>query len=215
MKKSIILIALFAMIAAPVVADAGEWIVRARVINVAPNESSDPIYSFEGEVAVDDATTLEVDVTYMMSKHFGLELIAATTKHDLSAAGGALDTASLGSVKVLPPTLVLQWHPLPGGLFDFYIGAGINYTLFYSYDLSNDLAGLGVTDLDFDNSFGLAVDIGFNINLGENFLINADVKYIQIATDVDLMVGDAPIADYPIGVDIDPWVFGLGVGWRF
>ena len=53
MKKSIILIALVAMIAAPVVADAGEWILRARVINVDPNESSDPVLSFGGEVAVE------------------------------------------------------------------------------------------------------------------------------------------------------------------
>ena len=213
MKKSIILIALIAMIAAPVVADAGEWVLRARVINVAPNESSDPILGFGGEVAVDDATTLELDITYMFSSHFGFELIAATTKHDLSAAGGDLAGASLGSVKALPPTLVLQWHPLPGGLFDFYIGAGINYTLFYSYDLSDALAGLGVTDLDFDNSFGLAGDIGLDINLGENFLINADIKYIQITTDVDVNAGSDTLGT--IGVDIDPWVFGVGVGWRF
>jgi len=213
MKKSIILIALVAMIAAPVVADAGEWILRARVINVDPNESSDPVLSFGGEVAVDDATTLEVDITYMFSDHFGLEVIAATTKHDLAVAGGDLDTASLGSIKVLPPTAVFQWHPLPGGLFDFYVGAGINYTYFYSYDLSDDLAGLGVTDLNFDNSFGLAGDIGFNLNFGENFLVNADIKYIQISTDVDVNAGSDTLGT--IGVDIDPWVFGVGVGWRF
>jgi len=213
MKKSLILIALVAMIAAPVVADAGEWILRARVINIAPNESSDPILGFGGEVAVDDATTLEVDVTYMFSSHFGLEVVAATAKHDLAAAGGDLDGASLGSVKLLPPTAVLQWHPLPEGLFNFYIGVGINYTLFYGYDLSDPLAGLGVTDLGFDNSFGFAGDIGFDINLGENFLINADVKYIQITTDVDVNAGDATLGT--IGVDIDPWVFGVGLGWRF
>lgn len=213
MKKSIILIALFAMIAAPVVADAGEWILRARVINVAPNESSDEILNFGGEVAVDDATTLEVDITYMFSNHFGLEVIAATTKHDLSAAGGDLDGAALGSVKLLPPTAVLQWHPLPEGLFDFYIGVGINYTLFYSYSLSDPLAGLGVTDLSFDNSFGFAGDIGLDINLGDNFLINADVKYIQISTDVDVNASGDTLGT--IGVDIDPWVFGLGLGWRF
>ena len=102
---------------------------------------------------------------------------------------------------------------MPGGLFNFYFGAGINFTLFYSYDLSDDLAGLGVTSLDFDNSFGLAGNVGLDINLGENLLLNADVKYIQIGTDVDFMVGGDVLGT--VGVDIDPWVFGVGVGWRF
>lgn len=187
--------------------------LRARVINVDPHESSDEIGDFGSRVAVDNATTLEVDATYNFTKRLGIEVIAATTRHDLSARGGALAGASLGSVKVLPPTAVLQFHPLPGGLFDFYFGGGINYTIFYSYDLSSDLSGLGVTDIKYDNSFGLAGDIGINFNLGNNLLINADVKYIQISTDADIKVGSSTLDS--VSVDIDPWVFGIGVGWRF
>lgn len=213
MRTKVLLIAMIAAIAIPVAADAGDWILRARVINVDPNESSEEIGDFGSKVAVDSATTLEVDVTYNFTKRVGVEVIAATTKHDLSAAGGDLAGASAGSVKVLPPTAVLQFHPFPAGLFDFYLGAGVNWTLFYSYDLSDALAGLGVTDIKFDNSFGLAGDIGLNINLGESFLINADVKYIQIGTDAAIKVG-ADTLD-KVKVDIDPWVIGVGVGWRF
>ncbi|MCG6949327.1 MAG: outer membrane beta-barrel protein [Acidobacteria bacterium] len=215
MRTKALIVVVVALIAMPVAANAGDgdWILRARVINVSPNESSGPILSFGGEVGVDSATTLEVDVTYMFSKRLGLEVIAATTGHDLSAAGGDLAGASLGDVKVLPPTAVLQFHPLPGGLFDLYFGGGVNFTLFYSYDLSADLAGLGVTDLEFDESFGLAGNIGMNFNLGDNLLINVDLKYIKIGTDVDVMAGSDALGT--IGVDIDPWVFGAGVGWRF
>jgi len=213
MRTKVLLIVMIVAIAMPLTADAGDWILRARVINVDPNESSEEIGDFGSTVAVDSATTLEVDVTYMFVKNFGLELIAATTKHDLSAAGGDLAGADVGSVKVLPPTLTLQWHPFPEGLLDFYIGAGVNWTYFYSYDLSDDLAGLGVTDINFSNSFGFSGDIGLNVNLGPRFHINGDVKYIQIGTDADIMVGSDTLDS--VKVDIDPWVFGLGVGYRF
>jgi len=213
MKTKALLIIMIAMLAIPVAADAGDWILRARVINVDPNESSEEIGDFGSTVAVDSATTLEVDVTYMFVKNFGLELIAATTGHDLSASGGALNGADLGSVKVLPPTLTFQWHPFPAGLLDFYIGAGVNWTYFYSYDLSDDLAGLGVTDINFSNSFGFSGDVGLSVNLGPHFHINGDIKYIQISTDADIKVGGDTLDS--VKVDIDPWVFGLGVGYRF
>jgi outer membrane protein len=213
MRAKTLLIVLAALLAMPVAADAGDWILRLRAISVNPNDSSDEIGDTGSEVAVDSATTLEVDVTYMFSNNFGVELIAATTKHDLNATGGALNGASLGSVKVLPPTAVLQWHPFPGGLLDFYIGAGINYTYFYSYDLSNDLADIGVTDIKFSNSFGLAGDVGLSVNLGKSFHINGDIKYIQIQTDADIKVGSDTFDK--VKTDINPWVFGLGVGWKF
>ena len=185
-----------------------------RGISVDPNDSSEDIGETGSTVAVDSAVTVEVDVTYMFAPSLGIELIAATTGHDLTASGGALNGADLGSVKVLPPTLTLQWHPFgEPGLLDFYIGAGINWTYFYSYDLSDDLAGLGVTDIGFSNSFGFAGDIGLSVYLGNNFHINGDIKYIQIQTDADIKVG-ADTLD-KVSTDINPWVFGLGVGWKF
>ena len=213
MGKKTLLIIVAVLLAVPTVADAQDWVLRVRAIAVEPNDSSDQIGDTGSEVAVDSATTIEVDVTYMLSKRLGLELIAATPKHDLSASGGALSGADLGSVKLLPPTLTLQFHPFPGGLFDLYVGAGVNYTTFYSYDLSGDLADLGVTDLDFDNSFGLAGNIGLNVNLGRTLLLNGDIKYIQVTTTADIQTADGTLDS--VDVDINPWVFGLGVGFRF
>jgi outer membrane protein len=213
MKFKALIIVLIAMLAMPVAADAGDWIVRLRGISVNPNDSSDEIGDFGSEVSVDSAATLEVDVTWMFANNFGLELIAATTKHDLAASGGDLAGASVGSVKVLPPTLTFQWHPFPEGLLDFYVGAGVNYTYFYDYSLSDDLAGLGVTDIKFSNSFGLAGNVGLSVYLGNHFHINGDIKYIQIQTDADIRVDDATLDE--VSVDINPFVFGLGVGWRF
>jgi outer membrane protein len=211
--KRIALILAVGMILVPSVTNAGEWVVRLRAINISPNESSGQIGDTGSEVAVDSATVPEVDITYMMSPNFGLELIAAVADHDLAAAGGALNGADLGTVSILPPTLVLQWHPFPGGLFDFYVGAGVNYTNFYDYDLSETLASIDVTDIGFDSSFGLAGDVGLSVFFGDHFHLNGDIKYIQISTDAEIRTADGVLDT--VSVDIDPWVFGLGVGWKF
>ena len=211
--KRIALLLVVALVLIPSVTNAGDWTVRVRVINIDPNESSGEIGETGSEIAVDSATVPEVDVSYNFTKRLGLELIAAVADHGLSATGGALNGADLGTVSLLPPTLVLQFHPFPGGLFDFYIGAGINYTSFYSYDLSSDLAELGVTDIDFTSSFGLAGDVGLSFFIGDHFHINGDIKYIQISTDAKIRTAEG-ILD-TVSVDINPWVFGLGVGWKF
>jgi outer membrane protein len=143
----------------------------------------------------------------------GIEVVAAIADHDLTASGGALSGADLGTVSILPPTVVLQFHPAPGGMFDFYIGAGVNYTNFYDYDLSDDLEELGVTDIDFSSSFGLAGDVGLNVWLGDNFNINGDIKYAQISTDAKIKAGSDTLDT--VAVDINPWIFGVGIGWRF
>lgn len=211
--KRIALVLMLGMIAAPLVADAGDWILRVRAINISPDESSEQIGDLGSTVAVDSATVPEVDVTYMFSPNLGVEVVAAIADHDLSARGGAVAGADLGTVSILPPTVVLQWHPFPAGLLDFYLGAGVNYTNFYDYDLSDDLAGLGVTDIEFDSSFGLAADVGLNIWLGESFHLNGDIKYAQISTDAKIKVGGDTLDT--VSVDIDPWIFGVGVGWKF
>lgn len=213
MRRSALVMVLV-MVLVPVIGESADWIGRARIINIAPNDSSDTILDTGTTVTVDSQATLEVDLTMMVSESWGLELIAATTKHDLATKDGALGGANAGSVSVLPPTLTLQYHFATDGGWHPYVGAGVNFTLFYSYDLSNDLAGLGVGSVDFDNSFGLAGDVGFDFDLNDRWLLNLDVKYIQIGTDASLKLEDGSTLA-KVSVDIDPWVYGIGIGYRF
>ncbi len=213
MRARILIGVMIALLVVPAVADAQNWILRVRGISIDPDDSSGEIGATGSTIDVDSATTIEVDITYLFSSSFGIEVIAATAKHDLTASGGALDGADLGAVTHLPPTAVLQWYVIPEGVINLYVGAGINFTTFYDYDLSADLAGLGVTDIEFDDSFGLAGNAGINLNLGERWMLNADVKYIQIDTEADIKVGNDSLD--VVSVDINPWVFGVGVGVRF
>ncbi len=178
------------------------WMIRARGIVVAPNERAS-ITPIGGDVDIDIAVVPEVDVSYFFAKNFAVELIAAVTPHDVVHSSGA----DLGGSWLLPPTLTLQYHFDPdGAAMRPYIGAGINYTTFFGVD---EPAGLNIS---YDDSFGLALQAGVDIPFGNGWAANIDVKYIDINTDVTILgLGPVVRAD----VEIDPIVFGMGVGYRY
>lgn len=178
------------------------WQVRLRVIDVAPDESSTA--SIGGNVTADSSVVPELDITYFWSNNWSTELILATSKHDMGAVGTALGDLSLGDTWVLPPTLLMQYHFNPEGVFRPYVGAGINYTFFYNADPGD------VDSIDYENGFGLALQAGTDIAVDDHWFINLDVKKIWLNTDVGIN-GSAVTAD----VDLNPWVFGAGFGYRF
>lgn len=175
--------------------------IRVRAIGVIPDESGSG--TIPGEPDIDDAVVPEVDFTYFFTDHIAAELIAATANHDVSwqSAGGNID---LGDVWLLPPTLTLQYHFLPHEKFRPYVGAGLNYTIFYNED-----AG-AVNSVQYEDNWGYALQAGADYMLDENWGVNFDVKRLWLDTDVKVN-GGAVRAD----VDIDPWIVGAGVTYRF
>ena len=142
-----------------------------------------------------------------MTDNIAFELIAAITPHDVRAVGTAAGDVDLGDVTLLPPTLTLQYHvPFDNG-FKPYVGVGINYTAFFDEDVPS--AGV-VTDTHFDDSVGPALQVGMDYFLTDDWFVNLDFKYLFIDTDVSINGGDITAS-----VDINPIVFGFGVGYRF
>ena len=198
-----------ALVAGPAQAKQGDILLRVRAIMVAPNEKSGSVLpAFPGE-------KVSVDVTYMATDHIGLELIAATTKH--SATGRTGTTGSIGklaSTWVLPPTLTMQYHPVVDGPIRPYVGAGINYTLFYAEDASTALeTAVGKTKVHMKDSVGWAGQVGVDVDLNEKIFLNFDVKYIDINTKARLATTAAGVQRVKLA--LDPLVFGVGVGMRF
>ena len=155
-----------------------------------------------GEGDFSDAVVPELDISYFFTKNIAVELILATSQHAAHYNG---DT-DLGEAMILPPTLTLQYHPLRDeSNFSPYIGAGINYSYFY-----DEQAGTGFTDLDIDGGFGYALQGGFDYWLDEHWGINMDVK--KIFLDIDVSLNNGAIR---LDTDLDPWVFGAGVSYRF
>jgi outer membrane protein len=173
--------------------------LRARVLGVLPDDDSS--VNIGGEADVGDAITPEVDVTYFFTPNISAELIAATAQHSITYTG---DT-HLGNTWILPPTVTLQYHFTPDSAFSPYIGAGLNYSMFYGEE-----TGKGFTDLDVDGGVGYAAQAGFDYWLNDNWGLNLDVKKIWL--DVDASLNNGTIrAD----VDLDPWIVGAGVSYRF
>jgi outer membrane protein len=216
MKK--LLLAATALVASqPAHAEAGDVLVRLRAIVVAPNEDSSGILpAFPAETAsVNDSVTPEIDVTYMATDHIGFELIAATSRHSASGVTGTTgNIGRLSSTWVLPPTLTVQFHPIPDGPVRPYVGAGVNYTLFYAEDASDRLeAAVGQTRVSMSDSFGWAAQAGVDIDIGRNLFLNVDVKYIDIDTTATLRTANA--GTQRVRMSLDPFVFGVGIGTRF
>ncbi|MFD1950768.1 OmpW family protein [Sphingomonas arantia] len=193
----------------------GDVLVRVRAIMVSPNESSGGVQpSFPGaRIGVTDSFAPELDFTYMLSDHIGTELILATTKHTLQGRGTLAALDKVASTWVLPPTLTLQYHLRPNARIRPYVGAGVNYTIFYSSKASGALnTAIGETDVHLKDSFGYVLQAGFDVDISAKLFANFDVKYVDIDTRARLRTG-ALVNRVDAG--IDPLVFGVGLGMRF
>lgn len=185
---------------------AGDMMIRLRGIGVIPADNAD-IDPIGGDTELSNTGMPEVDFTYFVTDNIAFELIAATTHHEVSAKDTAAGEIDLGDVWLLPPTLLVQYHFFTKERFSPYVGAGINYTIFYGVDeAKNSIA----QDVDYENSVGWALQIGIDYRLDDNWYINADVKRLFLDTDVNINNGGVK-AD----VDVDPWIFGMGIGYKF
>ena len=187
---------------------AGDIIVRAGAVVVAPNESSQDVLGL-GEFSVGDNTQLGLNFGYMLTDNIGIELLAATPfSHDVSLDG----VGKIAETKHLPPTLVAQYYfGDANSKLRPYIGAGVNFTNFFDNEFTNDLGG-ALTDLSMTNSWGVAAQVGLDYQINDSWLVNASVWYAQISTDVKFnYLGDAQKGE----TDIDPWVYMVSVGYTF
>jgi outer membrane protein len=203
-------------------AEDNPWMVRARVIGVLPDESGALSVGgtrLQGGVDIGDQYVPELDITYFFNKNIAAELILGVTPHDVKATSvtvpGALTNANidLGDVWLLPPTLTLQYHFQNGTRFKPYVGAGVNATFFFNED-----AGPVADGIDYDPSFGPALQAGFDYDLdGEEggWALNADIKKVWINTDVTVDFTTALGASVDADVDINPLIVGVGLGYKF
>lgn len=199
MKKLFGLAALALAVAAPAAiaqgADSGNWLVRARAVHLDSANQDDTGLG----LTINNKTIPEVDISYFLTPNFALELILTYPQKQTVYLNGS----NIGSFKHLPPTLTAQYHFTGQGGFRPYVGAGVNYTNISAVHVLGGAVGLK------HNSFGLAAQVGADIPLGGGWLLNVDVKKVQIGTTV-----------YVSGADhgkfkVDPTLVGIGVGKRF
>lgn len=191
---------------------AGDLVIGLGAIGVLPeNGRNAHVDTIGGRVRASNAATGQVDFTYFLNRNISLNLIAASTQHDLTAKGTALGNVNLGRVWALPPTLTLQYHPLPDSRISPYVGAGLNYTLFYAW--SRGGAPAAIRDVHVNGAFGFALNAGVDIAITGPWAINLDVKKIFMSPHaaVSTSLGAKPHAR----TDLNPLVVGASVRYRF
>lgn len=175
----------------------GDIVLRVGAAQVDPSGDGLDVTGV-GHIDAEDNTQLGLSTSYMLTNNIGVAVLAATPfKHDITLNG-----ARIGETKHLPPTVTVQYHIDTGSAFRPYVGAGFNYTEFFSEEST-----LG--DLELDRSFGLAAEAGFDYALNDRWALNAAVYYADIDTTATL--GGAELGD----VELDPWVYMLGASYRF
>ncbi|MDX5626826.1 MULTISPECIES: outer membrane protein OmpW [unclassified Brenneria] len=188
---------------------AGDIIVRGGTATVRPVEGSDNVLGL-GSFDVNNNTQLGLTFSYLVTDNIGVELLAATP---FTHKVGLNATGELAEVSHLPPALMAQYYF--GDQSDKlrpYLGVGVNYTLFFDEKFNSRGESLGLTDLSLKNSWGVAAQAGVDINLADNWLLNASLWWMDIDTDVKFNAGGQ---QQSISTRLDPWVFMFGFGYRF
>ncbi len=178
------------------------FMIRARAIGVVPDEDSKT--TIGGRATVKDSVVPELDFTYFFTDHIGAELIAGVTPHKVGAVNTSLGNLDLGEVWLLPPTLTVQYHFNPYGDIRPYAGAGLGYI----HNFNTDSAGFN--SIKYKDGVGYALQVGMDIAVSEHWALNIDVKKIYHDTQANINAG-AVTAD----VRLDPWIFGVGIAYRF
>jgi outer membrane protein len=226
-KVTVLWYALFS--ATPVMAiEQGDILINARLLNIAPDVSSNQVMANGSPLAapaginVDDAFSLGVDITYMVTNNFGVELMLNTSsKHDIKGTGN-LAGVDVGDINVLPPSVIAVWHFKPGSNVRPYIGAGLNYTIFFDGGTTDQFTstmdtvlggGVTSTDVSVDNELSIIIQAGVDIDINKDWYVSLDAKYIDMDTTATVEVNGADAAT--IDFDVNPLILGVGVGMRF
>jgi len=190
--------------------DFSQWEVRGRVVRVDTAGKSDAIGALglpSDVIVVQSKTIPEVDISYFFTKNISAELVL-TYPQKMDVAINAAGIGHIGTVSVLPPDIMGQWHFLPDSAFDPYAGAGVNITWLTDVDLRAP----AVLPLNLDTSkisVGPVLQVGMDYKITRNWVVNADVKKEWMGFDLRALGNKVST------LTVDPWLFSLGFGYKF
>jgi outer membrane protein len=198
-KKTVLALALLAVSAGAFAQSSdeadGKWLVRMRAVRLdSVNKDSTGL-----DLSVNNKWALTADVSYFFTPNLAAELLLGLPQKLHVYTSGS----DIGTLRGLPPTLTMQYHFTELGQFKPYLGVGLNYTRFSAVNLMG-----GAADVK-RNSFGPALQVGADFAVTKHIYLNVDVKKLWIKTKV--YAGGNDLGTFKI----DPWVMGVGIGYRF
>jgi outer membrane protein len=177
--------------------DGPHWNLRAGLHPVQPQPHNHDL------IEVSDGAAVTFAATYMLDSHWGIEAFAALpVSHDIALSG----QMPVGTIDQIPPTVSVQYYFYdPNGRVRAYVGAGLNYTVFFNERTRGALAG---ADLSLDSSIGPSVQFGLDFDLSQAWLVALDARWFDI--DSKARLDGASIGR----IELDPYAVGLFIGRR-
>ena len=177
------------------------WMVRVRAVYLDwENGQANGLSSTN--VTAQKEWIPELDISYFFTKNIATELVLTYPQNVNINVGGNKQ----GTIKALPPSLLLQYHFTDFGAFKPYVGAGVNYTIFS--DRTNILNGGASVS---NSSFGAVGQIGMDYMFDKNWGLNVDLKYATMSTNVS-NPAYGPVAGK---LTLNPWMPAVGVTYKF
>jgi outer membrane protein len=192
----------------PVVAPTFQpWQIRLRGVGLVP-QGSGTIDQLPGhKVTVGNSIIPEVDLSYYFTPNWAVEAICCLSRNSIYVSGLAGASAQTW---VFPPTVTGQYHFTNFGAFQPYLGVGVNFTDYFDTQTRNSLAG---TSMHINPSWGVAGQVGFDYMIDSHWGFNVDVK--RILMEPTWHVNETPFTTLTGRANINPWLFGVGITYRF
>jgi outer membrane protein len=198
--RALVLLLLFASAGAASAQEPdGHRRIKVRATLSGSSDTRDPDgYKIYSGVAVDVAIVGDV------GSSFALELAGRIESREVDGPGTEATAERLGSLVMVPASVLAQWRPGWGADSGFqpYFGAGLTAT--FTFEKSGSLDSITVPA-----HLGPAIQIGFDQSLTPRTWLNLDARWSTLR--VDLTDLDASARD----VKVDPLVFAFGMGFAF
>ena len=198
----------------------GKWQVKLLGTAVLPDgkitrvkQDSVPLPAGSQSKANDNVVPT-VAIEYFFSPNFSVETICCLTQHDVDGDGALAGTELVSNIKILPATVTLKAH-MPLGAIKPYVGAGPTYFIFIDEKSGATTKVLGLPKAHLTDTFGVAVQGGVDIALGESgFGLSLDAKRYFLRTTANWFDANGTKV-LSTRHKLDPWVVSAGVSYRF
>lgn len=199
--------------------EAGDIQLRAFVTGVLPdgeitNVVTDNIGVPMGtQTEASDSIVPTIAAEYFVADNFSIETICCITPHDVNGTGAIDGVELIDDAIILPATVTAKLHFDLGGLKP-YVGAGPAYFFIFSENVGAGAPGLGISEVDLSDEFGVALQAGFDVDLNEDgLMLSLDAKRYFIGTTATFSDNNGVLLQTEH--DLDPWVLSAGLGFRF
>lgn len=197
----------------------GTYVVSQDKLNSLTSVSGLPVTDLKAagfDAKVSDQAIPAATLTYFLSRNLSMELFCCFTRHHVDLKAPPAFAALSGKVAdswMFPPALTLQYHFDGLGAFKPYLGVGAQWIHFFNEGTGNN--SLRASKVSISDAFGVTLQAGLDVAIGNGWYLNADVKKTWLDTTATWTNSGVTGGNIVAKVDVDPLIVSAGLGYRF